>query len=119
MADDKYADEALSDDELDNVAGGSFEELKADAQALESVLPPAIRLSYPSGIGNIRIYDRDAIIGVFKRCGVDVNFDFNKPNEYFRGGLTKWFLLIKPSYRRVKTRRSQKPLRQASEGFFR
>ena len=86
MADDKYADEALSDDELDGVAGGSFEELKADAQALESVLPPAIRLSYPSGIGNMRIYDRDAVIGVFKRCGVDVNFDFNKPNEYFRGG---------------------------------
>ena len=53
---DKFADEIISDDELDNVAGGTFEELKADADALQSKLPVGIKLSRPSGIGNMRIY---------------------------------------------------------------
>ena len=63
-------EEIMSDDELDNVAGGSFDELKADAQALQSELPVGIKLSYPSGIGNMRIYDRDAAIGVFNKYGL-------------------------------------------------
>ena len=82
----KYADEIMSDEELDGVAGGTFEELKADVEALQPELPVAIKLSHPSGIGNMRIYDRDAVIEVFRRCGVNVKFDFNKPNEYFIGG---------------------------------
>ena len=83
---EKFADEMMSDDELDNVAGGSFEELKADVDALQPELPVGIKLSYPSGIGNMRIYDRDAVIEVFRRYGVTVNFDFDKPNEYFIKG---------------------------------
>ena len=87
MADEKILDEEImSDEELDGVAGGSFDELKADAQALQSELPVGIKLSYPSGIGNMRIYDRDAVIEVFRKYGVTVNFDFDKPNEYFLKG---------------------------------
>ena len=82
----KFADEVMSDAELDNVAGGTFEELKADADALQSKLPVGIKLSRPSGIGNMRIYDRDAVIEVFRKYGVTVNFDFDKPNEYFLKG---------------------------------
>ena len=83
---DKFADEVMSDEELDNVAGGTFEELKADAIALQSKLPVGIKLSYPSGIGNMRIYDRDAVIEVFRKYGVTANIDFDKPNEYFLKG---------------------------------
>ena len=82
----KFADEVMSDAELDNVAGGTFEELKADADALQSKLPVGIKLSRPSGIGNMRIYDRDAVIEVFRKYGVNVNIDFDKPNEYYLKG---------------------------------
>ena len=82
--DEKILDEEImSDDELDNVAGGSFDELKADAQALQSELPVGIKLSRPSGIGNMRIYDRDAVIEVFRKYGVTVNFDL-KGNKVSR-----------------------------------
>ena len=85
--DEKILDEEImSDDELDNVAGGSFDELKADAEALQSKLPAGIKLSHPSGIGNMKIYDRDAVIEVFRKYGVNVNIDFDKPNEYFLKG---------------------------------
>ena len=49
MKEDKFADEVMSDEELDGVAGGSFEELKADADALQSKLPVGIKLSRPRG----------------------------------------------------------------------
>jgi hypothetical protein len=80
---DKFAEEMLTDEELDNVAGGTFEELKADVAALEPELPIAIKLSHPSGIGDMRIYDREAVSEVFRSCGVSVNFDYDKPSEYF------------------------------------
>ena len=81
----KLANAAMSDDELDQVAGGTFEELKADAEEFES-FGKMFQCSYPTGIGNMRIYDREAVVGLFAKFGVQVNFDDNKPNEYFIDG---------------------------------
>ena len=81
----KLAKAAMSDEELDQVAGGTFEELKADAEEFES-FGKMFQCSYRTGIGNMKIYDRRAVVGTFARFGVKVNFDFDKSNEYFIGG---------------------------------
>ena len=81
----KIANAAMSDEELDQVAGGTFEELEADAKEFES-FGKLFQCSYPTGIGNMRIYDRGAVVGLFAKFGVQVNFDFDKSNEYFIGG---------------------------------
>ena len=88
MADDKFADEVMSDEELDNVAGGTFDELKQDAYDLQRVfgLGGPIRFTYPTGIGNMVLVNRDAVVAGFAKLGVRMTWDYDKPNEYFIGG---------------------------------
>ena len=84
----KLAKAAMSDEELENVAGGTFDELKSDANELQRVfgLGGPIRFTYPSGIGNMELVDRSAVVAGFAKLGVRMTFDFDKPNEYFIGG---------------------------------
>ena len=79
----------MSDKELDKVAGGTFEELKRDATELEESFPIGARkympFAIPTGIGNMKYYNHEAVIAAFAKCGVRMTFDMDKPNEYFIG----------------------------------
>ena len=84
----KLANAEMSDEELENVAGGTFDELKSDAHELQRVfgIGGPIRFTYPSGIGNMELVDRSAVVAGFAKLGVRMTSDFDKPNEYFIGG---------------------------------
>ena len=87
MIDDKkLASAAMNAEELDQVAGGTFEEGKQDALELEKVFGYNVRFSYRTGIGDMRIYDHNAVREAFAKFGVKVNYDSDKSNEYFIGG---------------------------------
>ena len=87
MIDNKILENAaMGDEELDQVAGGTYSELRQEAKYLEQAFGYTRRFVYRTGIGNMRIYDRGAVVGLFARFGVQVNFDFDKSNEYFIGG---------------------------------
>ena len=82
----KIANAAMNDEELNQVAGGTFEEGKQDALELERVFGCNVRFSYRTGIGDMRIYDHNAVKKAFAKFGVKVNYDSDKSNEYFIGG---------------------------------
>ena len=87
MIDDKkLANAAMNDEELDQVAGGTHKELKADAKEFESFGKLFPACSHPTGNGNMRMYDRRALVRIFANFGVKVNYDFDRSNEYFIGG---------------------------------
>ena len=83
----KLANAEMSDEELENVAGGTFNELESDAHELQRAfgISGRIRFTYPTGIGNMELVDRRAVVAGFEKLGVRMTFDFDKPNEYFIG----------------------------------
>ena len=82
----KLASAAMNEEELDQVAGGTFGEIKDDAHKLQAAFGHTVRFAHRTGIGKMEYIDEAALRDGFKRFGVQVNFDDNKPNEYFIDG---------------------------------
>ena len=82
----KLANAAMNEEELDQVAGGTFGEIKDDAHKLQAAFGHTVRFAHRTGIGKMEYIDEAALRDGFKRFGVQVNFDDNKPNEYFIDG---------------------------------
>ena len=76
----------MNDEELDNVAGGTFEELRQDAQEFRKVFGGPIRFNRQIGIGHAAIASRSDIVAGFAKFGVKMTWDNDKPNEYFIDG---------------------------------
>ena len=87
MIDNKILENAaMGDEELDQVAGGTYSELRQEAKYLEQAFGYTRRFVYRTGIGNIEYVDREVLDRGFKIFGVQVTYDGDKPNEYFIGG---------------------------------
>lgn len=85
MADDKFADEILSDDELDAVAGGNYTETNQDLENFEAmgmkiyVQAPELTATYHYTLNNL--------INAFQKYGVKYDYDFGtRANRYFVDG---------------------------------
>ena len=93
MAKEILKDEILSEEELDNVAGGTFEESYNDAKAFEEL---GVKI-FKSDLVGIPLLDHDGFVNLrnaFEKYGVTIKDDgsvfgdivgTSKANEYFIG----------------------------------
>ena len=94
MAKEILKDEILKDEELDNVAGGTFAESYGDAQAFEKL---GVKI-FKNDIAGVPLLDHEGFVNLrnaFKDYGVTIKDDgsiggdllgTSKANEYFIGG---------------------------------
>ena len=89
MADmDKYADEILSDEELDQVAGGTYEQSIRDACNFEKIYPGKF---FRAQLGVVVHAKTSAISNAFKEFGIDARIHENlghseEENRYYLNG---------------------------------
>ena len=82
MAEDKFADEILSDDELDAVAGGNYQETNQDLDNFEA-MGMKISVEYTASFH----YTLRSLIRAFQKYGVQYDYDFgSRANRYFVDG---------------------------------
>ena len=85
---DKYADEIMSDEELDQVAGGTCAETANDSRFL-NVLLQGTKYHQCDRYGSFKIYfDTDArndVINAWKSLGIDLQHSASS-NEYYLNG---------------------------------
>ena len=85
---DKYADELLSDEELDQVAGGKLQPAADDSLYLNDILYG--RPGQCDQYGKARLlFDKDAradIGNAWASVGVSIYIHVNKDNKYYYGG---------------------------------
>ena len=94
MAKEILKDEILKDEELDNVAGGTFAESYSDANAFEKL---GVKI-FETKLAGIPILDHEGFVNLrnaFNKYGVTIKDDgslggdimgTSKPNQYFIGG---------------------------------
>ena len=95
MADEKILKEELLDDEqLDNVAGGTFAESYSDAQSFEKL---GVKI-FKNDLAGVPLLDHEGFVNLraaFEKYGVTIKDDGSiwgdltgksKPNQYFIGG---------------------------------
>ena len=77
--------EKLSDEELDQVAGGTSEEVDEDIKRFK-----ALKIEIDEGHGHGHIFAQDiltgSLVGAFKDHGVDYIRSWINPNQYYIGG---------------------------------
>ena len=91
MADkDKYADEIMSDDELDKVAGGSPGELADDSRFLNVLLHGTNKYHQCDRYGDFRLFwsddSRNDLIKSWNSLGIELEGSFCKYNTYKLNG---------------------------------
>ena len=94
MAKEILKDEILSEDELDNVAGGTFAESYGDAQAFEKL---GVKI-FKNDLAGVPLLDHEGFVNLrnaFDKYGVTIKDDGSiwgdltgksKANQYFIGG---------------------------------
>ena len=90
MKDDKFADEMLTDDELDNVAGGEALEMVNDSRFLNSLNGSCDRygdwkISFSAGAYNEEIEKAWASVGIKAEVSSGLG-GFGKTNKYYLDG---------------------------------
>lgn len=107
MADkDKFADEMLSDDELDVVAGGTTHEVTTDAMFLfQRGLIDSYHLRRSTTERNLESASRNVVDG-WAKIGVACEPDKSGGNKYFMGGkqVERWEALEYTVKQRIKIR---------------
>ena len=91
MADkDKYADEKLTDDELDKVAGGTLRELADDSRFLNVLLHGTDKYHQCDRYGGFKmLFDkpsRDDLIKSWNSLGIEIKYSYFEYNTYMLYG---------------------------------
>lgn len=88
MADDKFKDEILNDEQLDSVAGGEYSEINLIRRYLDQRYDIKISDDRYTGVGEIS--------KLFKEAGIDMYYNDEYSNSYvIRSGNNRRYLELK------------------------
>ena len=80
---DKFADEIISNEQLDNVAGGTYQQVRDDSRFLNSLNGSTERYG---NLGTLFGVGFDEVKNAWEKLGIVANMKHGYDNEYFLDG---------------------------------